>query len=78
MLNGVRIISVSDVATIAHCVGRRLRDVSAIARSVGRMMHRFRLRSATMSDVAKGIWSAEIAFSKIEQENNDHESKNAT
>jgi len=59
VLNGVGVISVRDVATIAHCVGRKVRDVSAIARSVRRMMHRFRLRSATMSDVAKGIWPAE-------------------
>ena len=58
VLNGVRVISVRDVATTAHCVGKKVRDVSAIARSVRRMMYRFRLRSATMSDVAKGIWPA--------------------
>ena len=90
MLNGVRVVAVRDVAAIAHSVsrkmrdvaaiahnvGRKMRDVAAIAHSVGRKMHRFRLRSATMSDVAKNIWPAEIAFSKIKQENNDHKSKN--
>jgi len=65
VLNGVRVVAVRD-------------DVAAIVSSIGRTMHRFRLRSATMSDVAEGIWPAEIAFSKIKQENNDHESKNVT
>ena len=76
MLNGVRFVAVRDVASIAHSVSRKMRHVAVIAHSVGRKMRRLRLSSATMSHVTNDIWSAEIAFSKIEKENDAHKNKN--